>query len=114
MSWGEFRRFAIVDCGLMPWEYEELTFYDLMLFIEKVNQEHDKEKARFENTWNQVRIIWAAIKNLFRGKTDRIATPQDLITLSFDPKEEEVIQEKLTFKEAKERLGSTFKKGTIK
>lgn len=110
MNWGDLRKFAIVDCGLLPWEYEELTFYDMMLFVERVNVEYEREHAKFENTWNQVRIIWAAIKNLFRGKTDRVITPEDLIKLSFDPKEEVAVPEKLTFKEAKERLGSKIKK----
>lgn len=109
MNWGDFRKFAIVDCGLLPWEYEELTFYDLMLFVEKVNVEYEREHAKFENTWNQVRIVWAAIKNLFRGK-NRVIEPEELIKLSFDKKEEEAPVEKLSFKEAKQRLGSKFKK----
>lgn len=110
MNWGDFRKFAIVDCGLLPWEYEELTFYDLMLFIEKVNQEYEREHAKQETTWNQVRILWAAIKNMFRGKTDRVIAPEELIKLSFDKKEEDVPVEKLSFKEAKQRLGSKFKR----
>jgi len=96
---------------LKPWEYEELTFYDLMLYIEKFNKQSETIESQFENGWNQTRILWAAIRNVMRGKNDTIIEPTDLIKLSFDKTDQsEIKEEKIGFKEAKARLGSKIKK----
>lgn len=102
----------MVDCGLTPWEYEELTLYDLMLYIQKIDRQNEIEKSKWENGWNQTRIIWATLRNQWLGKNAKPSEPEDLIKLSFDKKEENEVPEKLSFKEAKERYGSKLKNGS--
>ena len=44
----------------------------------------DKEKIKFESSWEQTRTLWATILNVNGNK----AKPTDLIRLSYDKKAE--------------------------
>ncbi len=86
--------------------------------MERYRVQSDKEKFVWETSWDQTRILWATLANIFRGKDSRAALPTDLIKLSWDKVEEKIELTPERVKEiqahAMKRFGSTLKNRPVK
>jgi hypothetical protein len=93
-------------------EFWGLSWYEWGLYQVRAIRNSENEKFLIENGWNQTRIIWSTVINMWRGKNSKAVKPEDLIELSFDKKPETVeLRKKMTDKEMKEKFGSKFKNG---
>jgi hypothetical protein len=100
---------AVVELGLSPQEFWDLTWYDWGLFVLRVIRNQKKFIDDQELYLAVERIKIADFRNAHRGKNEIATRPQDIFQLSFD-KALTTDERPLTFKEAKALFGSKMKK----
>lgn len=75
---------AVVDLGLSPDEFWELSWYEWGLYALRYKRMTEDKKFLFETGWDQTRQLWAVLINSHSSKKVK---PGDLIKLSYDKKE---------------------------
>lgn len=73
---------GVVDLGLSPDEFWDLSWYEWGLYILREKKRGEAANYKFETGWDQTRILWATLRNVHGDK----AKPSDLIKLSYDDK----------------------------
>jgi hypothetical protein len=76
---------------LKPDEFWELSWFEWTLYLNKFNRSVEKEKARREETWEQVRTMWQL---LMKAHFNENVKRTDLIKLSFDKEVDEVEEQR--------------------
>jgi hypothetical protein len=97
----------VVNLKLSPDEFWGLSWYEYDLYLQRFEQEQQKEKFYWESNWDRTRHLWAVLINT-NSKTK--VKPSDLIKLSFDKPKKKKDEKPLTPKEMKEPFGSKFQK----
>jgi hypothetical protein len=77
---------GVVDLGLSPDEFWELSWYEWGLYVLRQKKLSEEQKFRFETSWDQTRQMWATLININSPKGKGVK-PDDLIQLSYDKKE---------------------------
>jgi hypothetical protein len=104
--------FSVAECGLDHDKFWDLSWYEWSLYARRHKIHIRQLEVIEEGHWARYRIQWADFRNANPGKNAAIVKPQDLIKLSFDT--DDTPEEKMTFKQAKERLGSRLNKNGSK
>jgi hypothetical protein len=97
------------ECGLNHKEFWDLSWFEWSLYARRHRIRVQEIKAIDDGHWARFRIQWADFRNANKGKSDTPVEPEDLIKLPFD-KEKKEEQKPLSFKQAKAKLGSKFKR----
>ena len=79
---------GVVDLGLTPDEFWDLSWYEWGLYILREKKRGEDAKFKFETAWDQTRILWATIMNVNGQKVK----PHDLIKLSYDDIKKESVR----------------------
>jgi hypothetical protein len=74
---------GVVNLGLSPDEFWELSWYEWGLYVLRDNRQSDNAKFKIETSWEQTRTLWATLININSPKGKGVK-PSDLIKLSFD------------------------------
>lgn len=90
-------------------EFWELSWYEVGLYQTRFREKAEKEKFALETSWDQTRILWAAIVNAGFSRPKASVKPEQLIKLSRD-KSEKQEKKPLSQKEMKQMFGTKFKK----
>ena len=77
---------GVVELGLSPDEFWELSWYEWGLYILRHNKQTERETFKFETGWDQTRKLWATLININSPKGKGVKE-SDLIKLSYDKKE---------------------------
>lgn len=96
-------------------KFEDLTFYEWMLYVERHRVKMDRQKFEWETGWDHTRNIMAMVANAGGGKKGGGSfSPSDFIKLSYDTStgNEPLTEEKAReiFEHAKKRFGSKINK----
>jgi hypothetical protein len=103
-------KIAIKRLGKGSGWFYKLTWYDWIIWLEKIIEDNEALLEADQARWQRWRLTRADFLNSHRGKGDPEVKPQDIIRLPIDDgiKNEEV-KTGLSFKEAKEKLGGRIK-----
>ena len=106
-------KLAIKKLGMKSDDFYELTWYDWIIWVEKVIDDNEDQLELDQARWQRWRLTRADFLNAHRGKGDPEVKPEDVIRLPMDDeRKKEDIKTGLTFKEAKEKLGGKLKHGS--
>lgn len=88
------------EVKISPGEFWSLSWFEWGCYLLRLQSESEKEKFKWEESWEQTRIIWALIANVNGNKFK----PQDLIKL---PRDKEVEDKKLLTPDEVEKMFPT-------
>jgi hypothetical protein len=104
--------FAYTECNLSIEQFFGLSFFEWSLEVLKVRKRNEEKALEWEWDWARTRALWIVLVNANRD-SKRYPKPfenKDLITLSFDPKEEDK-GKRMTPEEVEAKFGKTLKNG---